>query len=63
MILAALLALAASVQSEPRPCSARNAEPVTIAQIMDDPAGYEGRCVAVTALRTGLVLMSSVDDY
>jgi hypothetical protein len=63
MVLAVLLASAAAAHLAPRSCMAANAEPVTIAQIMDDPAGYEGRCVAVTALGHGVVLVSSVEDY
>ena len=63
MFFPGFLALAVSAEPAPSACSARTAEPATIQRIMENPAGYSGRCVAVTALTHGFLLFSSVEGY
>jgi hypothetical protein len=65
MLLAAFLAaMVGSASAQPGvPCTRQTAQPAAIRAIMTDPAGYRGRCVAVTAFSHGLMLYSSVEGY
>jgi hypothetical protein len=55
-------ALAAEAKAREQ-CDPARAEPATIEAIMADRPGYEGRCVAVSAISNGYLLFTSVEGY